>query len=189
MNKNNEKHIIKGRTEIRRFKQAVRDEKWIKKFLGEAPIATIASVHEGQAFLTPMTFVYIEKENALYFHGAKTGRLRANIELNPKVSVNVFEMGALVPDEKAEDFGLDYKSVTIFGEAKLLEDDQESIFALKELMDKFFHQFETGKDYEPIQEADLKRTGVFKIAIEEWSGKELFTDSENKFDYSPKADS
>ena len=128
----------------------------------------------------------MEEKNALYFHGAKVGRLRANIDLNPQVSINVFEMGQLVPDEKAVEFGLDYQSVTIFGTAVELTDKDEILFGLEALMEKFFYMFESGKDYTPIQAEDLIRTGVYKIEIDEWSGKELTSDRTDKFDYKPK---
>ncbi len=186
MNKNTEKYTKKGRSEIRRKKAAIHNDAWIKKILLKAPIATIASVHEDQAFVTPISFAYVEEKNALYFHGAKVGRLRANMDLNPKVSVNVFILGQLVPDEKAVEFGLEYQSVTIFGKATELTQKDEIIFGLEALMDKFFYMYESGKDYSPIQTEDLIRTGVFKIDIEEWSGKELTSDRTDKFDYKPK---
>jgi len=186
MNKNTEKYSRKGRSEVRREKSAIQNEEWIKSLLTRTPIATIASVNQDQAFATPISFVYVEDKNAIYFHGAKVGRLRANIDLYPQVSVNVFEMGQLVPDEKAVEFGLDYQSVTIFGKANEQTDKTDILLGLEALMEKFFYMYESGKDYSPIQTEDLIRTGVYKIEIDEWSGKELTSDRTDKFDYKPK---
>lgn len=162
------------------------DEAWIKKVLLRVPIATIASVYEDQAFATPVSFAYVEEANAIYFHGAKVGRLRANIEVNPQVSVNVFELGLLTPHEKAAEFGLEYESVTFFGKAELIEDNKECLFGLEVLMKKFFYQFQSGKDYIPLQADEINRTGVFKVTIVEWSGKRIVSDRTDKFVYQPE---
>ncbi len=187
MKHNTKKYISKDRTEIRREEQAVFEEKWIKDLLKKVPIATIASVYQGQAFATPVSYVYIEEANAIYFHGAMVGRLRANIDLNPEVSVNIYEMGLLTPSEKAIEFGLEYESVTIFGKIEVVEDQKECLNGLEALMLKFFPQYESGKDYESISSLDVKQTGVFKIVIEEWSGKKLLSERTVKFEYNAKA--
>lgn len=185
MKKSTSNYIAKGRSEVRRKSYEIQDEAFIKRLLKRQPIATIASVHDGQAFVTPVSFVYIEEANALYFHGAKVGRLRANIEQHPQVAVNVFELGAIVPADKAIDLGLDYKSVTVFGAASMVVDEEENFSALQALVNKFFYNFKPDIDYEAIKKEDFLRTAVFRIDIEEWSAKYLNSEDPDKFDYVP----
>ncbi|MFN2144358.1 MAG: pyridoxamine 5'-phosphate oxidase family protein, partial [Anaerolineales bacterium] len=68
-------------------------------------------------------------------------------------------------------FGVHYQSVTVFGHVGLVADEDKRLAVLLALMGKYFPEHVPGEDY-PIPEADeLKRTAVYKIEIEEWSGK------------------
>ena len=42
---------------------------------------------------------------------------------------------------------------------------------LQKVVDKYFPHLQPGRDYRPIIAEELKRTSVYKIAIELWSGK------------------
>jgi nitroimidazol reductase NimA-like FMN-containing flavoprotein (pyridoxamine 5'-phosphate oxidase superfamily) len=144
----------------------------IATFLTTGGFGVLATSHEGQPYTTPVTYWYDPESHAIYLHGAKTGRTRANLTLNPRVSFNVTEMGELVPGERAEDFGLHYRSVTVFGTAQLVEDRAESERALMGLMRKYFPDHTPGEDYPPLSEGEINRTAVYRLKIEEWSGKE-----------------
>lgn len=170
---NAKKYADKGRGDIRRTDRQVEEETWIKDLLETSEIAVIATAHENQPFVTPINYVYIEADHALYFHSAHVGRMRANMSLNPQVCINVFEMGKLYAGKRTSEFGLEYKSVTVFGTANLVEDKEKVYQALQALMDKHFPDHKPGVDYEPIQEDEVKRTAIYKIAIDEWTGKQL----------------
>jgi nitroimidazol reductase NimA-like FMN-containing flavoprotein (pyridoxamine 5'-phosphate oxidase superfamily) len=160
------------RSQVRREDYAVNDESWIKGVLAQGAYGVLATSHESQPFATPVNYVYDEEAHALYFHGARVGRTRANLALNPRACFNVSEMGRLVPGERTSDFGVEYKSVTVFGAAELVGDEDEIMAALLGLMQKYFPAHQPGVDY-PLPEADeLKRTAVYKIKIEEWSAKQ-----------------
>ncbi len=81
-----------------------------------------------------MNYVYIEADNALYFHGAHVGRTRANIALNPQVCFNVPRMGELEAGERSSNFGVHYQSVTVFGCASLVEEEDKRLAVLLALM-------------------------------------------------------
>ena len=167
-----DKHASKPRAEVRRKDYEITDPAEIKKLLSEGDFGVLATAHENQPYATPVNYVYIAADNALYFHGAHVGRTRANMALNPQVCFNVPRMGALVPGERSSNFGVEYQSVTVFGRARLVEDEKKVVQILLGLMLKYFPDHVPGEDY-PIPEADeLKRTAVYKIEIEELSGKE-----------------
>jgi hypothetical protein len=52
-----------------------------------------------------------------------------------------------------------------------LEDPEEQRGALYGLIQKYFPGMAPGQEYRPITEQELKRTSVYAIAIESWSGK------------------
>ena len=165
------KHADKPRTQLRRTDRAISDPAEIKQFLFEADYGVLATSHEGQPYATPVNYAYIEQNNALYFHGAHTGRARANMALNPQVCFNVSQMGNLTPGERIADFGVNYRSVTVFGIAEKVIDEEEQTAALLALMTKHFPDHIPGEDYPLPAPNELKRTAVYRITIEEWSGK------------------
>ncbi len=153
-----------------------RDEKWIREFLRRGQIAHIASLWDDQPFVTPSTFLYDESGHRLIFHSNISGRIRANIERNPRVCVEVSEMGKTLPSNIALEFSFQYRSVIVFGTASLIEDVEEKRRVLHQLIAKYFDKMELGKDYRPVTEKELKRTSVYQIKIESWSGKENWKD-------------
>ena len=169
------KYAEAPREKVRRTEYQVEDEAWIKELVKVGELATIASVHEDQPFITPISYVYIEEAHAIYFHGAKVGRLRANIELNPNVAVNITQTGRMLTYPDAADLSTEYKSVTIFGKLSRVLDDnvEEELVGLHGLVEKYFPHLTIGVDLTPIPEHEIKRVGVFKIEIESWTGKQL----------------
>ncbi|HTK07259.1 MAG TPA: pyridoxamine 5'-phosphate oxidase family protein [Ktedonobacteraceae bacterium] len=159
------------RTRVRRSDRAVDDEAWMKALLQRAPIGILATVHDGQPFLNSNLFVYDEAEHAIYMHTAHVGRTRANIERDEQVCFSVYEMGRLLPAAAALNFSVEYASIVIFGTATVLSDEKQATDALHLLLDKYAPHLQRGQDYRAVVPEELARTGVYRIAIEEWSGK------------------
>lgn len=158
--------------QVRRADRAVTDETWIKALLQRAPYGVLATVHEGQPFANQNIFVYDEPANAIYLHTARVGRTRANVEGAAKVCFSVSEMGRLLPADVALEFSVEYKGVIVFGQATVIEDEAEATEALQLLLDKYFPHLQAGVDYRPPVAEELKRTSVYRIDIEQWSGKQ-----------------
>lgn len=160
------------RTHIRYSKRAVEDEVWIKDLLNRAAVGVMATVHNQQPFINSNLFVYDEARHCIYLHTAKDGRTRANVDHHPQVCFSVFEMGRLLPAEEALEFSVEYAGVVIFGTTSIIEDEAEQIYALQRLLDKYCPHLKPGHDYRPIHPDELKRTSVYCVHIEEWSGKQ-----------------
>jgi nitroimidazol reductase NimA-like FMN-containing flavoprotein (pyridoxamine 5'-phosphate oxidase superfamily) len=167
-----DKHASKPRADVRRKDYEITDPAEIKRLLTESDYGVLATTHEDQPYATPVNYVFIEADHAVYFHGARTGRTRANLLLNPKVCFNVSRMGELVPGERSSNFGVEYQSVTVFGSASLVEDESKVVEILLALMINYFPEHVPGEDYPIPEEDELNRIAVYKIEIEEWSGKE-----------------
>jgi nitroimidazol reductase NimA-like FMN-containing flavoprotein (pyridoxamine 5'-phosphate oxidase superfamily) len=159
------------RTKLRRSDREVTDEEWIKALLRRAPIGVLATVHDGQPFVNTNLFVYDEAAHAIYFHTARMGRTRANIESYDRICFSVYEMGRLLPADTALEFSVEYASVVIFGTAARISDPQQATDALHCLLCKYAPQLRPGQDYRPVVPEELARTSVYRIAIEEWTGK------------------
>ena len=180
-----QKHLDKSRTDVRRKKSEMKDESQIKSLLHSAPFGHMASVHGSQPFLIPLIYVYVEEDHAVYFHGAPVGRTRANIELNPNVCFNVTRFGRVLLADTISKFNIEYNSATIFGKASRIDEHKEKEQILILLAEKFSPHFSYGEDYPKLSDDDIKTTAIFKIKIEEWSGKqnEEASDFKNAYTY------
>jgi nitroimidazol reductase NimA-like FMN-containing flavoprotein (pyridoxamine 5'-phosphate oxidase superfamily) len=162
-----------------------RDDAWIRAFLRTAQIAHIASLWDDQPFITPSTFFYDETNQRLIFHSNVSGRVRANLERQPRVCVEVSEMGRALPSNVALEFSLQFRSVAIFGLARVLADPDEQRAAMHQLIAKYFGHMQLGTDYRPATDKELRRTSVYEIKIESWSGKENWPERADQSDEWP----
>lgn len=157
-------------SQVRRADRAVEDEAWIRAFLTRAPYAAVATANDGQPFINTNLFVYDAERHAIYIHTARVGRTQANVEANARVCFSVSEMGRLLPADEALEFSVEYAGVTIFGSAQIIE-GEEARHGLQLLLDKYAPHLRPGVHYRPIMDDELKRTAVYRIDIESWSGK------------------
>lgn len=159
-------------TRVRRRNREVADESWIRDFLARAPMCTIATAAGEQPFLNATLFLYDPDAHVLYFHSAREGRTRSNVEANGKVCVSVSEMGRLLPSETVIDYSVEYASVTLFGTARVVTDLAEWRSVLEGQMRKYFPHHLMGRDYRPFTDAEMARTTVYRIDITGWSAKQ-----------------
>jgi nitroimidazol reductase NimA-like FMN-containing flavoprotein (pyridoxamine 5'-phosphate oxidase superfamily) len=159
-------------TQVRRHDRAVEDEGWIRALLHRAPIGYLATVWEGQPFLNSNLFVFDEGQQVIYMHTARVGRTRSNVDEAERFCFTVSEMGRLLPAEKAVEFSVEYAGVVVFGSAAVVTEQAEATQALQLLLDKYFNHLQPGQDYHPIAPEDLARTAVYRLSIEQWSGKQ-----------------
>jgi nitroimidazol reductase NimA-like FMN-containing flavoprotein (pyridoxamine 5'-phosphate oxidase superfamily) len=152
-------------------KDRAKDESWIKSYLKVAPFGMLATEYEGQPFIKPTLFAYDEAEHAIYLHGALVGRMRTNVEKNPRVSFCAAEMARLLPADTAMEVGVEYASVVVFGTIEVLSDNKQARYGLQLLLDRYFPHLKSGVDYREILEEELDMTSVYRIKISSWSGK------------------
>lgn len=161
-----------ARSRVRRRDRA-KDEPWIEAFLEEALYGFLATVDEdGHPFLNSNLFVYDRNRRCIYMHTHRTGRTRSNVEAVDKVAFAVGVMGRLLPAAEALEFSVEYAGVTAFGRGRVVTEDAEARPALQMLLDKYAPHLQAGRDYRPITDDELRRTTVYRIDIETWSGKQ-----------------
>jgi nitroimidazol reductase NimA-like FMN-containing flavoprotein (pyridoxamine 5'-phosphate oxidase superfamily) len=165
-----------------------RQEEWIRTLLRAAKVGHIASTQEGQPFLNPTTFWFDEANHQIIFHSNVTGRIRSNVENNPRVCLEVSELGRMLPSNVALEFSLQFRSVIVFGTARLINDADEAGRVMYGLIHKYFPAMTPGREFRAITDKELKRTSVYAIRIEAWSGKENWKDRADQSDEWPALD-
>jgi uncharacterized protein len=174
---------------VRRRDRAVDDDDWIKAFLHRGAVGMLATVAGGQPFINSNLYVYDETAHCIYTHTARSGRTRSNIEdSGERVCFSIMEMGRLLPADEALEFSVEYAGVVVFGSATVVDDEAEAAHALQLLLDKYAPHLTAGEDYRPPVPDELKRTAVYRITIEQWSGKkkEVADDFPGAFWYAAK---
>ena len=175
-------------TAYQRRPHLTKDDEWIRAFLKLAQIGHIATSVDGQPFINPTTFWYDETEHQIVFHSNVAGRIRSNIESNPKVSLEASELGKFLPSNVALEFSLQFRSVVVFGTARLVTDPAEARRLLSGLINKYFPKMTVGREYREITDKELRATSIYALQIESWSGKENWADRADQSDEWPPLD-
>jgi uncharacterized protein len=159
-----------------------RNDDWIRAFLKETKIGHIASSLDGQPFINPTMFWYEEENHQIVFHSNVAGRIRSNIESNPKVSLEASELGKFLPSNVALEFSLQFRSVVVYGTARVVTEPSEARRLLYGLIGKYFPKMTAGREYREITDKELRATSIYAIQIESWSGKENWADRADQSD-------
>lgn len=168
-----------------RLPEHIQDDDWIRGFLKQAQIGHIATRWDEQSFINPTTFWYDPERHEIIFHSNIAGRVRANSERHEPVCFEASEFGRLLPSNVALEFSIQYESVIAFGRVRVIEDFEEKRRALYGLIAKYFPTMTAGQEYRPITDKELKRTSVYAIAIDSWSGKKNWADRADQSDEWP----
>jgi nitroimidazol reductase NimA-like FMN-containing flavoprotein (pyridoxamine 5'-phosphate oxidase superfamily) len=117
---------------------------------------------DGQPYGIPLSYCVLD--NAIYFHCAVEGHKLDNLAANSRVSFCVVGATEVLPDQ----FATRYESVVVTGRATEAVGGEKQL-ALEGLLTKYsagFHK--EGLEYIKSME---ERTGVYRVTIEEISGK------------------
>ncbi len=120
---------------------------------------------EGWPYAVPLSYVYAE--GSLWFHCALQGHKLDGIQRCDKVSFCVVDQDSVVPEKYTTCF----RSVIVFGRARLLSDENDRRRALYLLADKYA-PLATAADRDKEIDGHIDRTAVVEVAIEWMSGKE-----------------
>jgi len=115
-------------------------------------------------YAVPLSFVY--DKTRIYFHCAKTGHKLEAISKNNKVSFCVIDEDKVVPEEYTTYF----RSVILFGKARILDNPKEKREALEKLAAKYFPSDEEGRKKEI--ERQFQKVCLVEVVIEHMTGKE-----------------
>ena len=150
---------------VRRDDKEVKDPEGLKTILQKSLVCHLALVDAGKPYMVSMNYGF--RDNCIYLHSALEGRKIDILRKNPEVCFQVYNGNRLTTGPDAcGDWTMKYRSVTGFGIATLIEDDQEKPGPLQIIMD----QYTTRGPFEFTPER-VSETMVIRIDIREMTGK------------------
>lgn len=151
---------------MRRADREVTEFEDIIEIIKKCDVCRIALNNENYPYILPLNFGMAVKDKMieLYFHGAMDGTKYDLIQKDNRVSFEMDCEHRLVTDEKSGSCTMEYRSVIGQGHIEILS-DEEKYEALCILM-KHYH-----KEEFPFNKAVMSRTKVFKLVVENMTGK------------------
>lgn len=156
------------RSKVKRVrKRGFYDRDTIYSILDKEFICQIGFLHEKHPVVIPT--IYGRKGDTLYFHGASVSRMLRNLEEGIPVSINVTRTNALVLARSAFHHSLNYESVTLFGKAELVDNEEEKVEALHIISDQIL--VDRWEEVRAPNQKELNVTKVLSFKITEGSAK------------------
>ncbi|MCV2401990.1 pyridoxamine 5'-phosphate oxidase family protein [Marinomonas sp. C2222] len=149
-------------------KRALYDKATAFDIIDSALMCHIAQTQNGQAFVIPTC--HWREGDYLYWHAHSQARnIRGVIGEPEKICINISLLDGLVMARSAFHHSVNYRSVTLFGVPELIEDKAEKIRHFELFMDKVSPG--RWQELRPVNDAEVKATGLARIKIEEASIK------------------
>jgi len=159
---------VDDRNRIRQLREkGSYDRATVHGILDTALIAHVGLIDDGQPVVVPM--LYGREGETLFLHGARKARVIRMLAATESVCVNVTLVDAVVLARSAFHSSLNYRSVTVFGPAHLIEDPAEALSALRTITEHTAHG--RWDELRAPLERELKMTGVIALDIESASAK------------------
>jgi nitroimidazol reductase NimA-like FMN-containing flavoprotein (pyridoxamine 5'-phosphate oxidase superfamily) len=157
-----------SRTTVRRLKKrAVYDKAAVHAILDEGFVCHVGFVVESQPYVIPT--IYARRDETLYFHGAVASRTLKTLATGVDVCLTVTLMDGMVLARSAFHHSMNYRSVVVLGNARLVQEPEERMLALKVITD---HAVPGRWDeVRGPNDLELKQTSVLALPLEEVSAK------------------
>jgi nitroimidazol reductase NimA-like FMN-containing flavoprotein (pyridoxamine 5'-phosphate oxidase superfamily) len=151
----------------RRHDRGAYDRATVHRLLDAAALCHVAYVVNGEPYCTPTLFW--REEDRLYWHGSSASRMLRTLGEGQPACLTVTHFDSLVLARCGFNHSADYRSVMVFGRARLLADAEEKRPALVMMVDRFFPGRTAGLRASTDQE--IKATSVVTMVIERASAK------------------
>ena len=149
---------------LRRFRQALSPEECAALLCQERRGVLSVLGDEGYPYGVPMNFWYDQANGLICFHGAKEGHKQDALARLDKASFCVYDQGV----RQGDDWPLHVKSVVVFGQVRVVEDQARAMEICRQLC----HRFTNDEEYiqREIQQAG-PRVRCLELVIQHISGK------------------
>ena len=149
---------------MRRNKQQVSIEACINILKNAKRGVLAVSGDNGYPYALFVNYVYDEKDNAIYIHGAKEGHKIDSIKRCDKVSFTVHDEGY----KKEGDWAYTLTSVVLFGKAELINDINITTEKTRDLANRYYPSKD---EVEEEIKSGISHVQLIKINIEHVTGK------------------
>ena len=147
--------------------RATYDIEKINTILDAGFIGYVSYIYQGRAITLPMA--YGRNVNKIYLHGSQANRMLLALLETTEISMTVMHLDALVLARSGLHHSVNYRSVSLFGSVKKIEDNTKKEAALKCFMEHMMKGRWDG--IRPIHQQELDRTLVVEMIIETASAK------------------
>jgi nitroimidazol reductase NimA-like FMN-containing flavoprotein (pyridoxamine 5'-phosphate oxidase superfamily) len=164
----NDQYEISKANKVRQLRdKANYDKDKVHAILDSALVVSAGFVQDGQAVVVPMIFG--REGETIYLHGARKARVIRLLEETQRVCLNATHIDGIVFARSAFNSSMNYRSVTVFGTARLVEDYDKKVHGMRVISE---HVMPGRWDElrEPF-ENEVKMTGVIAVEIESASAK------------------
>ena len=159
---------ISKENKVRQIREkAAYDRETVHAILDAGLVAQVAFVQDGLPVVVPM--LYARQGETIFVHGARKARVIRMLESNPRMSLNVTLLDALVLARSTFNSSMNYRSVTVFGKPSLVEGWDEKLEAMHVISEHLMPgRWDELRD--PL-DREVKMTGIIRIDIESASAK------------------
>jgi len=163
-----EEYEVSKQNKVRQLREkADYDRDTVHGILDSALLASVGFVQDGQPVVVPM--LYGREGETLFLHGARKARVIRLLENTATACLNVTHVDALVYARSAFNSSMNYRSATVFGTPRLLDDPDEKLHALRVISECTMPgRWDEVRD---SHEKEIKMTGVIALDIESASAK------------------
>ena len=151
--------------EMRRKRQQLSEKESIEILINSTSGTLAVSGDDGYPYAVPLSYIY--HDGKIFFHCAKTGHKLDAIKNNSKVSFCVIAQDKVIPEKYTTYF----RSVIVFGQAHIMENDSEIRAAIRLLAEKY-HPDDSEEHRNEMIEKDSAALCMVEIDIEHMTGKE-----------------
>lgn len=163
-----EEYDVSKQNKVRQLpRKAAYDKETVHKILDSALLAAVGFVQDGQPVVVPM--LYGREGEVVFLHGARKARVIRLLEGTSTACMNVTHVDALVYARSAFNSSMNYRSATVYGSPRLVEDPDEKLHALRVITECTM----PGRwdELRAPLENEIKKTGVIALHIESASAK------------------
>lgn len=159
--------------EMRLKKREINDPEILRDILESCDVVRLGLTDKDGIFIVPVNYGYEMKicdgdpRLTLYIHGAKEGRKAEAFAGCPSIAIELDCMDGIITGDYTCSYSCAYRSIMGTGTVRELTEDKDKVCALTRIME---HMTPGAKvEFRPDM---LERTGVYRIDVEYFTGKE-----------------
>lgn len=143
------------------------DKAVVHRILDKGLVAHVAFVQDGSPVVVPM--IYGREGETVFLHGARKARVIRMLEGTEQACLNVTLLDGLVVARSTFNSSMNYRSVTVFGRPRLLEDRDEKLHGMNVISEHTMPgRWAEARD---SHEREIKMAGVIAMQIDAASAK------------------
>lgn len=147
--------------------KGIYDKAAVHRILDEGLVAHVAFVQDGSPVVVPM--IYGRAGETVYLHGARKARVIRMLEGTEQACLNVTLLDGLVVARSTFNSSMNYRSVTVFGRPRLLQDTEEKLHGMKVISEHTMPgRWAEARD---SHEREIKMAGVITMEVDSASAK------------------